>query len=212
MNTLCSTRQATAIATDKKFAHVRVNLIDMAQPAAVSDAAAITAANPNASASASAVPARDDQAAQPLDQVRDRVERRHGPEPVRLDQVPRQVHRREEQPDEEEREEPLDRLARARPQREERAERTERDRDRSREDDQDDPADDARFEPHADDQPDREVEAVLDEGQHRDPAELPDDQRAAAAAASARAGSGTRSGCRARDRCPRSSSRRARPG
>src|SRR5207247_816742 len=74
-------------------------------------------------------------------------------------------------------EETLHGLARAGPQREECPERAERDRDPGREDDEDDAADDARLEANADDQADREVVAVLDERQHRDPAELSDDQR-----------------------------------
>ena len=53
VNTLCSTRQATAIATEKKFLMSASASCDMAQPAAVSEAAEITAAKPNASASAS---------------------------------------------------------------------------------------------------------------------------------------------------------------
>src|SRR5262249_22918365 len=113
-------------------------------------------------------------------QVRNRVERRHGAEPVLLDQVPREVHGGQEEPDEEEREEPLHRLAGAGSQREERAERAERDRDSGREDDEDDSADARGLEPNSGDQPDGQVVTVLDEGEHRDPAELPDDQRAAA--------------------------------
>ena len=92
----------------------------------------IATANPKASASAWRVPPLDDQAAHALDQVRDRVQRRDGPEPVDLDQVARHVHRGEEQEDEQHGEEPLHGLARAGAQRGERAQRAEREHDQGR--------------------------------------------------------------------------------
>src|SRR3954469_6774888 len=61
------------------------------------------------------VPARDDQAPDALEQVRDRVRGREVAEPGLLDQVPRDVHRRDEEKDEERGKEALHGLARAGP-------------------------------------------------------------------------------------------------
>ena len=61
-------------------------------------------ANPKPSSSACAVPARDDQAAHPLDQVGDRVVGRDVAEPGRLDQVAREARGAQEQGHEQQRE------------------------------------------------------------------------------------------------------------
>ena len=72
---------------------------------------------PNASAERLGVEAGDEEAADPLDQVGDRVEVAIVRNQLLLDQVPGQRHRGEEEEDEEDREEALHRLAGADPQR-----------------------------------------------------------------------------------------------
>src|SRR4029450_12336505 len=98
------------------------------------------------------VPARDDQAADAFEQVRDRVGGREVAEPGRLDQVPRDVHRRDEQEDEEDREQALHRLARTGSERGEGAEAAEPEADDDREQDDHEDACRARLQAHADDE------------------------------------------------------------
>ena len=160
--------------------HVLVNLLRMAQTEAVIESTAISNATSEAERERLRVPALDDQAPDGLDQVRDGVERRHDPEPVGLDQFPRQVHRRQEEPDEEEREEPLHRLARARLQSEEGAQRAERERDQGRQHEDHDDAERAGGDRHSGDQSDCEVEAGLEEAHRHDSGQVADDQRRAA--------------------------------
>ena len=101
------------------------------------------------------VPAFDQQRAERLQQVGDRVGAGDGVEPVGLEQVERQRHRGEEEEDEEDREEALHRLARAGAQRGEEADRAEGDGDRDRERDDHQGAAEAGGEFGAGDQPDR---------------------------------------------------------
>ena len=76
-----------------------------------------------------AVPAGDEQAAEALDQVADRVDRRDGLEPVVLDQVARQRAGAEEEQHEHQREDALDGFAVSGPQPDREADRAERDAD-----------------------------------------------------------------------------------
>ena len=75
------------------------------------------------------VPALDDERAEPLDHVADRVDRRDVAEPGHFDQVARQVHARDERREEEQRELRLDAFAGAGAQREPEAERAPAGRD-----------------------------------------------------------------------------------
>src|SRR4029453_17236362 len=104
------------------------------------------------------VPARDDQAADALEQVRDRIGSGEVAEPIRLDQVPRDVHRGDEQEHEEDRDTALHGLARAGAERGEGAEAAEPDADDDREQDDHEDACDPRLEAHADRKPDGEVD------------------------------------------------------
>ena len=181
VKTFFSVRHATPEATGESL------LMSAASrsPASANAASAIatmpiTTAIPNPSASACRVPARDDQAAHALDQVRDRVDPGDEAEPLDLDQVAGRVHRRDEEEDEEQREDALDRLARAGAEREEEADRAEADRDTRREEQQHDDPERAGGEFDADEQADGDVERRLDETEHDDAAELARDQRDAA--------------------------------
>src|SRR5688500_1276778 len=121
-------------------------------------------------------PARDDQAADALEQVRDGIRGRDVAEPVDVDQVPRRVHGREEEEDEEEGEETLDRLARAGAEREEEAERSEGDRDHRGEAEERQDPERSRGEVDADDQADCDIERGLDQTENGHARELADDQ------------------------------------
>ena len=101
-----------------------------------------------------AVPADHEEAADSLDQVADRVDRRDRPEPVLLDQVAGQRDRAEEEEDEEQREHALDRFPRAGPDRHEHPDPAEADRDQHREREQDRDAGEAGFEVGAGGEPD----------------------------------------------------------
>src|SRR5215212_494196 len=123
------------------------------------------------------VPARDDQAADALEQVRDRIGRGDVAEPLRLDQVPRDVHRGDEQEDEEDREEALHRLAGAGSERGEGAEAAEPETDDDGEQDDHKDACHARLQAHADRKADGEIDERLRDRQHDDAAELASKQR-----------------------------------
>ena len=131
---------------------------------------------PNPSARSLRIPARDDEAADALDHVRDRVERRRDPEPLDPDEIPWGVHRRDEEEDEEDRRSALDRLARARPEREPRAESAERQRDRPVDEEHEDPGE-SRLEPHPGREADGDVEEHLDHSEDDDAGELSGEER-----------------------------------
>ena len=129
-------RHATPCATGQNLMSA-ASLSLSANAASTSETRAITSATPNPSASAFA--------SQPV-MIRLRTHSiryetglivARNAEPVDGHQVPRSVHRRDEEEDEQEREEALDRLARAGAQGEEGAERAEAERDERREDEQD---------------------------------------------------------------------------
>src|SRR5205823_11247248 len=107
------------------------------------------------------VPAGDDQAADAFDQVRDRVGGRDVAKPGRRDQVPGDVHRREEEKDEEGREEALNGLPRAGPKRRERPERAEAERDEEGEAEENEHTERPGRGPNADGEADAQIDGGL---------------------------------------------------
>ena len=208
---LCSIRQATPCATASLLTRRRAS-VRSAQAARATATAAIVAAIDERERERLPVPADDDQAAHALDQVRDRVHRRGILEPGDAHQVPRDRHRRDEEEDEEHREEALHRLSRPGAERREHPERTEGQRDEHIQHEQHEDAGEHRSRTGL--RPRSRRPGTRPPGTARAPRCRRAGPRAGRprASASARAGSGTRSGCRGRDRCRCSSSRTAHPG
>ena len=160
-------------------AHVRSSLVRRARALSARNTTMTARRDREGRPQRARVPARDHEAADALDHVRDRVVRRDRAKPVLLDEVAREERRAEEQQDEEQREEPLDGLPGAGAQRDERAEARERHADRDREDDEHERAADARRDPGAERQADEQVDERADDAGEQRAAELADEQRGA---------------------------------
>ena len=126
-----------------------------------------------------AVPPVDDERADALDEVGERVVGRDRPEPLVVDQRSREARRGQEQQDEEQREEPLHRLRGARPQADQGADRGEAERDEHRQRQQREDAARARLHVQAREEADREVDQRGEERDEDDARELADEQRGA---------------------------------
>src|SRR6266516_3426514 len=111
-----------------------------------------------------------------FDQVRDGIDGRDPAEPGRRDQLTRDVHGRQEQEHEEDREQALDSFRRTGAQRGPAPERREGERDHGLEQEQQRGACNSRFETHAERDGDREIEDRLHERDRQQASELADEQ------------------------------------
>ena len=169
-----------AIRVPRSSAHVRAILTRSACDATNVETTISASATDEPERERLEVPAGDDEAAHGLDEVRDRVGRRDRAEPVDLHEVPRRVHRRHEQEDEQHGEERLDRLARAGAQRHEGAEHPEAGRDERGEHEDHDDAGHARLDLDAERERAAEIEDGLDEAHDDHAGEVAGEEGAAA--------------------------------